>query len=85
MKLQLKEQYLQAFVKIWNDFNMFAKLLEQIFEYLNRSFLPKFGCRLLGETSLLHFLEQFYEKIKVELREVILDQISRIRNSEIID
>jgi hypothetical protein len=35
----------------------------------------------LGQTALMKFNELFYEKVKTELREVILEQISKDRNN----
>jgi len=73
MRQQPKEQYLQAFVKIWTDYNMYAKLLDKMFDYLNRYFLKNQSMKSLGQTALVKYNELFYERIKVELREVILD------------
>lgn len=73
MRAQPKEQYLQAFVKIWTDYNMYAKLLDKMFDYLNRYFLKNQSMKSLGQTALVKYNELFYERIKVDLREVILD------------
>jgi hypothetical protein len=34
-----KFEFLQAFVKVWDNYTMFSKLLEKMFDYLNRYFL----------------------------------------------
>lgn len=65
MLAQPKEQYLQAFVKIWTDYNMYAKLLDKMFDYLNRYFLKNQSMKSLGQTALFKFNELFYERIKV--------------------
>lgn len=52
---------------------MYAKLLDKMFDYLNRYFLKNQSMKSLGQTALVKYNELFYERIKVELREVILD------------
>lgn len=81
MRSQSRDQYLQGFVKIWNDYNMYAKLLDKMFDYLNRYFLKNQSMKSLGQTALMKFNELFYERVKGELREVVLEQISKDRNS----
>jgi len=39
MKNKPKDQFLEAFVKVWDNYTMFAKLLDKMFDYLNRYFL----------------------------------------------
>ena len=64
---------------------MYAKLLDKMFDYLNRYFLKNQSMKSLGQTALVKFNELFYERIKTDLRDVILEQISKDRNNEIID
>ena len=64
---------------------MYAKLLDKMFDYLNRYFLKNQSMKSLGQTALMKFNELFYEKVKTELREVILEQISKDRNNQIVD
>lgn len=47
-----REDFLKAFVKIWNDYNMFAKLLDKMFDYLNRYYLKNQSMKSLGQTAL---------------------------------
>ena len=77
-----KVEFLEAFVKVWEDYTMFAKLLDKMFDYLNRYFLRNQSMSSLGQTALKKFNELFYPEIKKTLRELLMQHISKDRNGE---
>ena len=64
---------------------MFAKLLDKMFDYLNRYYLKNQSMKSLGQTALQKFNELYYDTIKVELRDAVLSALSKYRNNNIID
>ena len=50
-----KYEFLEAFVKVWEDFTMFAKMLDKMFDYLNRYFLKNQSMSTLGQSALKSF------------------------------
>ncbi len=79
-----KVEFLEAFVKVWENYTMFAKLLDKMFDYLNRYFLKNQSMSSLGQTALKKFNELFYPKIKETLRELLMQNISKDRNGETV-
>lgn len=57
---------------MWQDYNMFAKLLDRMLDYLNRYHLKNSNMSSLGITALKKFNELFYPEIKKNLREILL-------------
>lgn len=43
-----KFEFLHAFVKVWDNYTMFAKLLDKMFDYLNRYYLKNQSMSSLG-------------------------------------
>ena len=85
MRAASRDDFLKAFVKIWNDYNMYAKLLDKMFDYLNRYYLKNQSMKSLGQTALMKFNELFYDPIRIDLRESVLSTLSKDRNNNIID
>lgn len=59
---------LPAFVKIFDNFAMLSKLMDRMFEYLNRYFLKNQALKMLGVTAMELFVAKCYEKVKDPLR-----------------
>ena len=80
-----KFEFLEAFAKVWDDYTMFAKLLDKMFDYLNRYFLKNQSMSSLSATALKKFNEMLYPEVKKTLKEKLLEQISKDRNREAIN
>lgn len=85
MNSRPRVEFLEAFVKVWENYTMFAKLLDKMFDYLNRYFLKNQSMSSLGITALKKFNELFYPEIKLTLRGMLLTQISKDRNREAVN
>jgi cullin 1 len=79
-----KFEFLQAFVKVWDNYTMFAKLLEKMFDYLNRYFLKNQSMSSLGATAMRKFNELLYPEVKRTLREKLFENITKDRNREAV-
>lgn len=55
-----KFEFLEAFVKVWDDFKCFALLMDKMFDYLNRYYLKNQSMTSLGQTALRMFNDEFY-------------------------
>ena len=64
---------------------MFSKLMDRMFDYLNRYSLKNQNLKTLGATSLELFNKNFYESIKEIFRKELLIAFTRDRNGEIVD
>lgn len=51
---------MQAFVKIFDDFAMLAKLMDRMFDYLNRYYLKNYALKMLGVTAMELFVNKCY-------------------------
>ena len=56
------ERMLDAFVKCWTNFTMFSKLMERMFDYLNRYYLKNQCLPQLGEKCMVYFKDIYYER-----------------------
>jgi hypothetical protein len=43
-----KFEFLQAFVKVWDNYSMYVKLLDKMFDYLNRYYIKNHTLITLG-------------------------------------
>lgn len=43
---------IKAYLQVWKDFAMFVKLLDRMFDYLNRYYLKNQSMKTLGVTAL---------------------------------
>ena len=57
---------MESFLKCYEDYTMVAKLLDRVFDYLNRYYLKGKGnnAEFLGVTAMKIFIAQFYELAK---------------------
>lgn len=78
-------QLLEAWVEQWNNYTIFCKLLNRMFDYLNRYYLKNQSMNSLGVTSLKHFVSHFYERVKQDLLKALLEELTKDRNGEIIN
>ena len=63
----LEGQIMQAFISIWDDFAMLTKLMDRMFDYLNRYYLKNASLKLLGVTAMDLFVEKLYKPIRLDL------------------
>ena len=56
------EEFLIRFCKCWTDFTKFAKLIEKLFDFLNRYYLKNQSQPSLGEQSLQDFKEIYFDQ-----------------------
>ena len=79
------EQMLEAFVKCWQNFSMFSKLMEKMFDYLNRYYLKNQCLPQLGEKCMSYYKDIYYDRQKNELRTAVLLQITKDRKGQVIN
>ena len=51
---------IKAYLQVWKDFSMFVKLLDRMFDYLNRYYLKNQSMKTLGVTALDFFNSNFH-------------------------
>ena len=76
---------LEAYVKCYENFTIYAKLLDRMFDYLNRYYLKNQCLPSLGEKCMSYYKTIYYERQKHELRTALLQQITKDRRGEIIN
>lgn len=66
---------MEAFLKCYDDYTMVAKLLDRVFDYLNRYYLKGKGnnAEFLGVTAMKIFIKQFYGLEKEQLKVKVLE------------
>jgi Cullin family len=74
-----------AYIKIWSDYAMLVKLLDRMFDYLNRYYLKNLSLKMLGVTALEIFNSHFYEGVKETFRNQVLLNFTKDRNGDIVD
>lgn len=79
------ERMLEAYVKCYENFTIYAKLLDRMFDYLNRYYLKNQCLPSLGEKCMSYYKTIYYERQKHELRTAVLQQITKDRRGEIIN
>ncbi|PIA61528.1 hypothetical protein AQUCO_00300808v1 [Aquilegia coerulea] len=76
---------LEELEKRWLNHKVMLKWLSRFFQYLERYHIPRNSLRTLKDAGHNCFLEMVYEKIQVQVRNVILSLIDREREGEQID
>lgn len=84
-KGQGQNDLLNAFVKAWDNFAMLSKLMDRMFDYLNRYYLKNQALKLLGVTSMELFINKCYEQVKEPLRAKVLQAFTDDRNGNLAD
>lgn len=74
-----------AYLKIWDDYVMFAKLLDRMFDYLNRYYLKNQSLKPLGVTALDSFNNLLFNQVKDSFRDEVLKTFTKDRNGDIVD
>jgi len=64
---------------------MLAKLLDRMFDYLNRYYLKNQSLAALGITALNEFNQTFYKEVKETFRNEVLLNFTKDRNGDIVD
>lgn len=64
---------------------MFSKLMDRMFDYLNRYYLKNQSLKTLGVTSLDLFNKNFYEQIKQSFQSELLMTFTKDRNGDVVD
>ena len=74
-----------AYLKIWDNFAMLTKLLDRMFDYLNRYYLKNQSLKILGVTALEQFNQIFYNEVKDSFRTEVLLNLTKDRNGDIVN
>ena len=74
-----------AYLKIWDNFAMLTKLLDRMFDYLNRYYLKNQSLKILGVTALEQFNQIFYNEVKDSFRTEVLLNFTKDRNGDIVN
>lgn len=77
----------EKLVREWKAFTMLATLLNELFEYVDRTYRRHNGLLTMGQLCQKLFKEQVMERaeIKTAFRDSLMDQIRRDRDEERID
>ena len=85
MTMKTGQQLVETYVQVWKNYLLFSRLLDKMFEYLNRYYLKNQSMKFLGVVCLSRYNELLFKPIKVQLREALLALISKSRNGEVVD
>lgn len=78
-------QLLTNLVKVWDNYCIFSKTIDRIFEYLNRFFLKNANMPQIGEKCLDMFRMTIFSEAKGTITRAILDQIKLQRSGQAIN
>ena len=67
------DQVLETFVKVWDNYTMFAMLLDKMFDFLNSNFLKIQKLQALNLSAFKKFKEIVLPNIKQRLQTSLLD------------
>jgi cullin 1 len=82
----LKEEILlQAFVKQWNNYTILVHFMRKMFNYLDRYYLKNTNMQALAMSSLQFFKEKCFTVLQDNLRQAVLNQITKDRDGEQVD
>ena len=56
------QELLENLVKIWESFAIYSKMMDKIFDYLNRYYLKNSELKMVGETCIHMFHEQVFTR-----------------------
>ncbi len=74
-----------AYLKVWDNYAMLVKLLDRMFDYLNRYYLKNQSLKMLGVTALELFNQIFYNEVKDSFRTEVLLNFTKDRNGDVIN
>ena len=75
----------KAYLKVWKDYAMFVKLLDRMFDYLNRYYLKNQSLKMLGVTALEIFNNSFYKEVKDAFLTEVLLNFTKDRNGDQVE
>ena len=61
------QELLENLVKIWESFAIYSKMMDKIFDYLNRYYLKNSELKMVGETCIHMFHEQVFTRERKQL------------------
>ena len=79
------EALLTTIVKVWEDYTIYAKMMDRCFDYLNRYYLSNSSLQPIGANCLVMFKDRVFTKMKSQITDAVLVEISRDRNGEMIN
>lgn len=79
------ELLLKIFIKEWKDYTILVHFLRKMFTYLDRYYLKNNNTVSLATNALVLFREKCFNQQVERLRKAVLGQMSRDRNSELVD
>jgi cullin 1 len=79
------EVLLKYYIKEWKDYTILVHFIRKMFNYLDRYFLKNSNAVTLATTALNLFRDQCFIQVHERVRKAILNQMSRDRNSELVD
>ena len=82
---KLGEVFLLELVKQWNNYTIFAMLLNRLFDYLDINYVKSNFLNQLGKQCQLEFKNRVIIGLEAELQAAIRDQITRDRDQEMIN
>lgn len=78
-------QLIEGFLKAFDNYAMLAKLMDRMFDYLNRYFLKNQNLKSIGITAMEIFVSKCYEQVKDSLRNQLLNVFTQDRNGKDAD
>lgn len=75
-----------AYLKVWDNYVEFVKLIDRVFDYVNRTFLKQLSSGItIGIVALETFNKFQSAPIKVIFITELLKLFSKYRNNEVVD
>ena len=69
--------FVAVFAKAWTDFTLFVKLIERVFDYMNRYCISKLARQHTTEISFFAFKSQVFEEFKDKLVDSVVSLIQK--------
>ncbi|CEG45293.1 cullin protein 1 [Plasmopara halstedii] len=79
------EFFLQELVKRWTNHKLMMKWMSRFFMYLDRYYVKHHSLPTLDDAGLQSFDRVVFQKVKVRVKDAIIELIEKERNGEIID
>ena len=80
-----KNDLLSTMCQVWENFTIYAKMMDRCFDYLNRYYLSNSSMPPIGANCLQMFKQLVFQKYKKPVCEAILKQITKDREGEVIN
>ncbi|GMF25970.1 unnamed protein product [Phytophthora fragariaefolia] len=79
------EFFLQELVKRWTNHKLMMKWMTRFFMYLDRYYVKHHSLPTLDDAGLQSFDRMVFQKVKVRVKDAMIELIEKERNGEIID